>query len=157
ATARALGQRLMGLARGRNADSVTDVQRDDRYSSVPMLDRMLRGVSLGRNIELLLYRAGMAMRPGMLILLMAAFAIAGYVVGALVMHKLLLGLLLLAICAWMPYLYVLYRKNARMKAFAREFPDAIDLLVSALRAGLSFTAAMQIVSEESPEPVRSEF
>ena len=44
-----------------------------------------------------------------------------------------------------------------MKAFAEEFPDALDLLVSALRAGLSFSAALQIVAEESPEPVRGEF
>src|SRR5207244_1130695 len=34
---------------------------------------------------------------------------------------------------------------------------ALDLLVSALRAGISFSAALQVVSEESPEPVRSEF
>jgi len=44
-----------------------------------------------------------------------------------------------------------------MQAFALEFPDALDLLVGALRAGLSFSAAMQMVSEESPEPVRTEF
>jgi tight adherence protein B len=56
-----------------------------------------------------------------------------------------------------PYLYVRYRKHQRMKAFAQEFPDSLDLLVSALRAGLSFSAAMQIVAEESPEPVRGEF
>src|SRR5258706_2407174 len=52
---------------------------------------------------------------------------------------------------------VVYKKNQRMKAFAQEFPDALDLLVSALRAGLAFSAAMQIVAEESPEPVRGEF
>ncbi|MGH2400703.1 MAG: type II secretion system F family protein, partial [bacterium] len=57
----------------------------------------------------------------------------------------------------LPYFYVRYKKYLRMKAFAQEFPDALDLLVSALRAGLSFTAAMQIVAEESPEPVRTEF
>jgi tight adherence protein B len=44
-----------------------------------------------------------------------------------------------------------------MRAFAEEFPDALDLLVGALRAGISFSAALQIVADESPEPVRSEF
>jgi tight adherence protein B len=44
-----------------------------------------------------------------------------------------------------------------MRAFRDAFPDSLDLLVSGLRAGLSFSAAMQIVAEESPEPVRSEF
>src|SRR5438477_254979 len=75
----------------------------------------------------------------------------------LTFHRLPPALLGLALLAPMPYLFVLYRKHARMKAFAQEFPDALDLLVSALRAGLAFSAAMQIVAEESPEPVRGEF
>src|SRR5438093_9795484 len=44
-----------------------------------------------------------------------------------------------------------------MKSVAEDCPDALDMLMRALRAGLSFSAAMQIVSEESPEPVRGEF
>ena len=36
-------------------------------------------------------------------------------------------------------------------------PDAIDLMCRALRAGHSLTAAIEIVGEESPEPVRTEF
>jgi tight adherence protein B len=63
----------------------------------------------------------------------------------------------MALAAPLPYFYVVYRKHQRMKAFSQEFPDSLDLLVSALRAGLSFSAAMQIVAEESPEPVRGEF
>jgi Flp pilus assembly protein TadB len=44
-----------------------------------------------------------------------------------------------------------------MRAFAKEFPDALDLLVSALRAGLSFSRGDADRAEESPEPVRGEF
>jgi tight adherence protein B len=63
----------------------------------------------------------------------------------------------MAVLVPLPYIYVVIKKNARMKKFSEEFPDALDLLVSALRAGLSFSAAMQIVAQESPDPVRSEF
>ena len=44
-----------------------------------------------------------------------------------------------------------------MRTSRESFPDSLDLLVSGLRAGLSLSAALQIVSEESPEPLRSEF
>jgi len=54
-------------------------------------------------------------------------------------------------------LYMLHKRSVRMNAFAEEFPDALDLLVSALRAGISFSSALQIVADESPEPIRSEF
>jgi len=56
-----------------------------------------------------------------------------------------------------PFMVVSYKRSARQRQFAEEFPDALDLLVSALRAGISFSAALQIVADESPEPVRSEF
>lgn len=132
-------------------------ERDSRYSSIPMLDKVLRSVNVGRHLEMLLYQSGMTMRSGMLVLLIAACAMGGYFLGLTVTHRLAPALLFMAGLGPLPYLYVVYRKNQRMKAFAQEFPDALDLLVSALRAGLSFTAAMQIVAEESPEPVRGEF
>lgn len=134
-----------------------DVERDVRYSSLPWFDRILRALSIGQRLELLLYQAGMNMRAGVLVLLIALFAMAGYVLGMAALHRIFAALLTMAVLAPVPYIYVVYRKNQRMKAFAREFPDALDLLVSALRAGLSFSSALQIVSEESPDPVRGEF
>lgn len=158
ATARQLGRRLLSLTLGRDTEEEgADVERDRRYSSVALLDRLLRSFDLGHKTERLLYRAGMTMRPGVLVMVMATCGLAGYVVGAFFFHRIGLGLFAMAVCAPLPWCYALYRKSARMKAFAQEFPDAIDLLVSALRAGLSFNAAMQIVSEESPDPVRGEF
>src|SRR5262245_63189982 len=106
---------------------------------------------------MLLYKAGMSMRVGVLLLLIAACGMGGYFSGIVVFHRAPPAMLFMLLLGPIPYLYVRYRKYQRMKAFAAEFPDALDLLVSALRAGLSFSAAMQIVAEESPEPVRSEF
>ncbi len=156
AAARELGERLRRFGwKGEVAGA--GVERDVRYSSIPLFDRLLRFMNLGTNIELLLYQAGMKMRPGVLVLLTAVFLIGGYSVGVVLFHRVPPALLLMLVLGPLPYLYVVYRKHKRMRAFAQEFPDALDLLVSALRAGLSFTAAMQIVAEESPDPVRGEF
>jgi tight adherence protein B len=134
-----------------------DAARDTRYSAIPWMDRLLRSFNVGEHLELLLYQAGMSMRVGVLVVLCAAAAMCGYVGGLVVTHRVFPGLVLLCLLGPAPYLYVRWRKAQRMKAFRDAFPDALDLLVSGLRAGLSFTAAMQIVAEESPEPVRSEF
>jgi tight adherence protein B len=75
----------------------------------------------------------------------------------IVFHRTGPAILFLLLAAPAPFFYVHFRKSKRMAAFSEEFPDALDLLVSALRAGLSFSGAMQVVAEESPEPVRSEF
>lgn len=153
---RLLQQRLRGASAGPAPPGI-EVERDVRYSAVPWLDRLLRALNLGEHLELLLYQGGMRIRAGALVLLTAVFALAGYIGGVATFHRVAPGLLFLALVGPAPYLYALYRKSQRMRAFAKEFPDALDLLVSGLRAGLSFSAAMQIVSEESPEPVRSEF
>lgn len=157
ATGRAIAERL-GASGRRHLDPLApEIERDVRLSGMPWLDRLLRSFRIGAQLDMLLYQAGMTMRPGVLVLLTAVFAVAGYMTGVFVFHRVFPGLVTLVLLAPAPYFYVLYKKNQRMKAFAQEFPDALDLLVSALRAGLSFTAAMQIVSEESPEPVRGEF
>jgi tight adherence protein B len=156
ANARQLGARLRRFGwRGESPDAA--VERDVRYSSIPWFDHLLRSLNLGERLELLLYQAGMKTRPGVLVLLTAVCLIGGYTVGVVLFHRVPPALLLMLLAGPLPLAYVTYRKHARMKAFAREFPDALDLLVSALRAGLSFSAAMQIVAEESPDPVRGEF
>jgi tight adherence protein B len=158
AGARTLAARLRGIGRGHAADLPrVSAERDFRYSTLPWLDRVLRGLNAGQHLEFLLYQAGMSMRAGVLSLLMAVGVVSGYLVGLLVSHHLLPALVCMLIVGPIPYVYVRYRKYKRMKTFAREFPDALDLLVSGLRAGLSFSAALQIVAEESPDPVRGEF
>ena len=157
AAGRALDRRLRGLTGQDRLRPEVEIERDVRYSKLPWLDRLLRSLRLGEQLEMALYKSGLSMRPGVLVLLMAIFALGGYFLGVTMFHRVAPGLLAMVVVGPVPYLYVLYRKGQRMKAFAQEFPDSLDLLVSALRAGLSFAAALQIVSEESPEPIRSEF
>jgi tight adherence protein B len=157
ATGRSLDRRLRGLSAQERSLPRVALERDERYSAMPWLDRLLRGLNLGERLELLLYQSGVNLKAGVLVLLIAVFALGGYLVGVTMTHQVMPGLLTMVIVGPLPYFYVLLRKGQRMQAFAHEFPDALDLLVSALRAGLSFSAAMQMVSEESPEPIRNEF
>jgi tight adherence protein B len=154
--ARELGERLRRIGPQDDAP-VREVERDRRLSVIPWIDQALRNVRIGERLEMLLYQAGVGLRAGTLILLCLMFACGGYIIGVAMFHRVFPALLGLAVCGPMPVLYVLQKKSQRMRAFAREFPDALDLLVTALRAGLSFTAAMQIVADEAPEPVRGEF
>ncbi len=133
------------------------VERDERLSAIPVVDKILRGLAIARRLELMLYQAGLSVRVGSFLLILAGCGMVGYIVGAGVFHHVLHGLVLMAVLGFAPFLIVSYRKSTRQRLFAEEFPDALDLLVSALRAGISFSAALQIVADESPDPVRSEF
>jgi tight adherence protein B len=56
-----------------------------------------------------------------------------------------------------PLLVLRFQRVRRLREFNRHLPEAIDLMSRALRAGHSVQAAIEIIGEEAPEPVRTEF
>ena len=64
-----------------------------------------------------------------------------------------LGALGLAIS---PYFYISYRRNKRFQKFRENFPDVLDSLARALRAGYPLSAAMEMIASETTPPVSEE-
>ena len=58
--------------------------------------------------------------------------------------------------AMLPYSYVLRRRRKRLGRFESQFPDALDSLARALRAGHPLAAGLQMLVYEAPEPMTSE-
>jgi len=56
-----------------------------------------------------------------------------------------------------PVAFVFFKRSQRFGKFEQGLPEALDLMVSALRAGHSFNAALSLVARECQEPVRNEF
>jgi tight adherence protein B len=61
------------------------------------------------------------------------------------------------VCAWIPYLFVLKKRSSRFNQFEEQFPDALDFLARSMRAGHAFSISLEMLSEESPEPLGLEF
>src|SRR3981189_548458 len=57
----------------------------------------------------------------------------------------------------LPYSYASYRRNKRFEKFEELFPEAIDTLARAVRAGHAFTTALEMIANEVSEPVAGEF
>jgi tight adherence protein B len=55
-----------------------------------------------------------------------------------------------------PYSYILGQRNRRFRKFRENFPDVLDSLARALRAGYPLSAAMEMVTLESPPPISEE-
>ncbi len=65
----------------------------------------------------------------------------------------LAGLVLFTI----PFMWLLNKRRVRLKTFASQLPDALELVARALRAGHSLGAGMHVVAEEMPAPISEEF
>jgi tight adherence protein B len=50
-----------------------------------------------------------------------------------------------------------YLKKRREKAFLKALPDAVDVIVRGIKAGLPLFESIKVVAADSPEPLRSEF
>jgi len=63
----------------------------------------------------------------------------------------------LIIGAFLPYSFVSYRRQKRFEKIEELFPEAIDTLARAVRAGHAFTTALEMIANEISEPLASEF
>jgi tight adherence protein B len=59
--------------------------------------------------------------------------------------------------AVLPLMWLLWRRKRRFKAFARQLPDAMELIARALRSGHSLASGLHVVVEEMPMPISTEF
>jgi tight adherence protein B len=50
-----------------------------------------------------------------------------------------------------------YLKNRRIKRFLQELPNAIDVIVRGIKAGLPLFESIKVVAADAPEPLKSEF
>ena len=61
-----------------------------------------------------------------------------------------------AVAGFLPYGYVLRRRDKRLSRFEEQFPEALDFLARAMRAGHAFSISLELLSEESLDPVATE-
>jgi tight adherence protein B len=138
-------------------DQIVDIRKHELLSAVPWINRWLLKIELAPRLRSTLYQANVKWTAGGLLLMsLACFVIPAYLLylrtGA-VPFALLVGLLLGAT----PFVYVLHKRRQRFNKFEEELPEALNLMVSALRAGHSLVAALGLVGTESPEPIGGEF
>ena len=131
--------------------------RDEQLSQIPALDVFLRRSERISAIQVMLAQGDTNMRAGNFLALCAIIsAVAGLAAfiwsgrGPVAWAAMLVGFLL-------PYSYASYRRNKRFEKFEELFPEAIDTLARAVRAGHAFTTAIEMIASEVAEPVCGEF
>ena len=61
------------------------------------------------------------------------------------------------LCFSLPWIWLYAKRAGRLKKFAGQLSDAMELVARALRAGHSLAAGMHVVAEEMPAPICKEF
>jgi len=138
--------------------TMTDFRKtQEKISAIPWVNAILEKTDVVTRVQRLLKEADLQWSVGALFLMsLAAFAFPAYIV-YLRVHTPVIAIPAGLVTSCLPLAYVLFKRQMRIEKFEQGLPSALDLMVSALRVGHSFTAAMALVTRECPDPVGSEF
>ena len=141
-------------------DDGQTVVRERHEGPLPGFDRLMARTSAGGWLAKLIEQSGSKTTPSAV--MMQSLMIAG---GAGLIAFLFskeafrpwLPIGVAALGAALPFMWLTHLRARRLKRFEEQFPEALDLLSRAIRAGHAFQTAMGMVADELPEPVGPEF
>ena len=141
----------------REPDEELALLRDEQLSKIPAFDTLLRRSERVSAIQDALLQAGMKFRAGNFLLLCVFCGVAAGLATVLYTRNPAIAWAALIIGGFLPYSVVSYRRQKRFEKFEELFPEAIDTLARAVRAGHAFTTAIEMISNEIAEPLATEF
>jgi tight adherence protein B len=138
-------------------EGTVDFLKSDDLSAMPWLNATLQKIDVAPRLRSLMSQATVKWTTGSLLLMsLVSFAVPAFLINrstSSVFFALLSGL----VCGSLPIAYVFMKRRQRFKKFEQGLPEALELMVGALRVGHSLSAAMSLVARECPEPIRGEF
>jgi tight adherence protein B len=159
ARARLIKERLANEKKApeRPAEEELALLRDEQLSEIPAIDTLLRRSARVSDLQKMLAQAGMSLRAGNFLGISALVGVATCIVAYALSKRAEVGWVALLVGFVLPYSYASIRRNKRFEKFEELFPEAIDTLARAVRAGHAFTTALEMITNEVAEPVASEF
>ena len=136
-------------------ESPVSILRDSRMSDIPVLEHLLSGRGIAFWLEKQIAQAGSRQRPGEVILFTLLLGLVGLTLGqwvaggSIAVIGLLFGLPL-------PLLVLKQRQRLRKNRFTAQLPDAVELLINALKAGYSLQSAIEFAGRETAAPLGPE-
>jgi len=138
-------------------ENVADIRKaEKKLSAIPWLNRWLTKLNLASASAVYLYQAGMTVSLGTLLVT----SVAGTAVLAFILYlrfaAILPALLMSAAFLPVPFVYVWRKRKSRLFKLEQQLPEAIGMMVSALRVGHSLIASLGAVAQESSDPIAGE-
>ena len=156
-TQAALRKRVHGGAAA--AAQVVNLERpEQRLSQVKVLNVVLeRASGLSGPLERMVTQSGLGISVGTLVMSCALLTLLTFLLVEWLTYSGLFAAAVAPFAGVLPFLYVRHARTKRLNLFELQFPEAIDLLARALRAGHAFPTGLQMVADEIPDPVGGEF
>jgi tight adherence protein B len=132
------------------------VVRREAEGPLPAVERAVLKTRAGSQLALLIEQSGVQTTPGaILVSSFGAASVAALLTALFVPYLIVVPFAALA-AGFLPFAWLRWKRSSRMKKFEEQFPDALDVLSRAVRAGHAFQAALGMAADELPWPVGPE-
>jgi len=131
--------------------------RDELLSEIPALNRLLQRSGRVSRLRRLLQQADIKIRAGNFLLISIFSACLLGMIVMLLTKDMMFGWVGAVAGLMIPFGYASFLRSKRFQKFETLFPEAIDTLARAVRAGHAFTTALELIAGEMAEPVAGEF
>jgi tight adherence protein B len=156
--ARRLNQRLADLSSPLPEEGEAAVLVKRAASGpLPAIDKLMSESKAGHGLSKLIDQSGVHTTPSSIIVMSLGLGLGGALIASILVAVPFVPLVALAAGASAPTFYLMFKRARRMAKFEEQFPEALDLLSRALRAGHAFQTAMGMVADDLKEPVGPEF
>jgi len=157
ARARVLRERLSAAQKPAETPQEFALLRDDLMSRIPALDTLLRRSERVSMLQKMLLQGEVHVRPGNFLMLCVICSALLGVILFFAANNLFFGWAGALLGFFLPYAYASHMRARRFQRFEEKFPDAMDTLARAVRAGHAFTTALELIANEISEPIAGEF
>lgn len=146
-----LKRRLRRMEKGDSERPSEDLTGELLRETTPA-EKFIFQLPFFKMVKKLVEHSGVIIKPPVFMLLTVTLSALGFVSLYVLRGNLLTALLAAVVIAFIPFVYLGYRKQQRQNRFAEQLPDALIMIARSLRAGHSLTSAVELVSQELPEP-----
>lgn len=142
---------------GGSSDPQVRLAREELLSEIPQLDRLLTQFPLATRLRRIIDQADLQLT------VMRLFMFSGFagLSAALAVSMISISMLLVVIAglaaATAPFLHVLWKRHKRLHKFLADLPDALELMSRSLAAGHAFVESLNMISQETTDPIATEF
>lgn len=140
-------------------ESASDVSlvKQEAPGVVMAFDRSLAGTRVGPRLGRLVEQSGVATTPGRVVMISFGAGIACALLASVFARQWLFTPMAFGLGAAAPFWWLLHRRTKRWKRFEEQFPEVLELLSRAIRAGHAFQTALGMAATELKPPAGAEF
>jgi tight adherence protein B len=150
-------RRLRNYSISEEYEDEGEITSKEILSDIKAFNRFLGKIPLVKSLYKLTVMAKAPYPVSIYILISLILAFAGFSVFNTFLEMFFLSLLIGPAGLLLPWGYLYVRKRVRMKKFERQLPEALELVARSLRAGVSFSGALQHITENFDDPLGTEF